>query len=314
MRRWFRSWFHIKGNYLTHRFPSVNLNKILSRVTELRPHHILVTGDLTNYALPQQFQEVQNRFKACQQEILRSSYPAKLDPELWTILPGNHDVTEADAGEGLERCNLGCFFKYFGDVYPGAGPNYDRTFPFQKAVRRSENGIGVRIIALDSNVKHPIWKVGINARGRIDSGQLERLSGELQNFTDRSEERIMVVLHHHPMVVPHIIGDLEDYFLSLQEADGRHLIKLCSNFGVSAILHGHFHMLSVWKCLAPQRKRYMAVIGSPSGTREIPGVGVEFLELREAYRESASGCQNGLGLYLHKLGEEWGEDYIAFIE
>jgi 3',5'-cyclic AMP phosphodiesterase CpdA len=306
----------MKGNRLTQRFPSANLNTILTRLKMLRPDHILVTGDLTNYALPRQFEEVQSLFKSTQQAIQHSGAPAKLDADLWTILPGNHDVTDKEAAEGRERRNLGCFFKFFGDTFPGTGPNYDAAFPLRKPLlRKSENGIAVRIIALDSNVKFPVWKVGINARGRIDAAQLERLAKELAQSHSKGDEKVLVVLHHHPMVVPHIVGDLEDFFLSLQETDGRNLIKLCSNFGVSAILHGHFHMLSFWSCLAPQRNRYMAVIGSPSGTREIPGLGVEFLELREARRESIWGPQDGLALYLHKfVDQKWVEEYVAFVE
>ena len=321
LKRFFRSNFHIRGNQLTQRFAEVNLKTILAKVEKLRPDHILVTGDLTNYAEPHQFKEVRDLFRGAQKTIQSLGSLEDLDPDLWTILPGNHDITDIDRKEGVERRNLGMFFKHFGETFPGGGSDADGAFPVLKPLlRKSPTGLGVRIIGLDSNVQWPVWRVGINARGRIDRSQLDRLDATLSTYFKRDNELVLVLLHHHPVVVPHIESELNDYFLSLNEADGRRLVKLCSGFAVSAILHGHFHSFSYWTCTASSdAMRQMAIIGAPTGTLNAPHVGVEFMELREAYRNSSWGARRGLALYQHRLKQEpnqerWQENYLAFIE
>ena len=90
----------------------------------------------------------------------------------------------------------------------------------------------------------------------------------------------LVSLHHHPIVVPELISETDDHFLSLDEADGRKLVQLCANTGVSAILHGHFHRFSNWAGRTSHSKT-MSIIGSAAGTLVIPGADEEFLEPRE---------------------------------
>jgi 3',5'-cyclic AMP phosphodiesterase CpdA len=313
VKNWWGGLRYVKGNPLTQHFPEANLTRILDRIGKLKPDHILVTGDLTNYAKENQFSKIRELFKHYQ-VLIKGGTLRDLDPELWTILPGNHDVTEANQVQGSERRNLGMFFANFKEVYPGSGPNYDGVFPLRKRLsKRAPDSINVILFGMDSTVKAPVSTVGFNARGRIDSAQLDELSRQLRNKAEG--DVVLVALHHHPVVVPHIVHELEDYFLSLEENDGKRLVKLCANEGVSAILHGHYHKFSFWSLLAPQETRQMAVIGSPSGTTDIPGVNVEFLELREAWRESKWGPRNGVALYRHSYEDQaWKDEYIAFIE
>jgi hypothetical protein len=139
---------------------------------------------------------------------------------------------------------------------------------------------------------------------------MERLNGLVG--ARASEDLTLVVIHHHPIVVPDLISQLEDYFLSLDETDGRNLIKLCANSGVSAILHGHFHCFSSWSVRTPMG-RQMAIIGSPAGTLNIPDTVEEFLELHEADRETSAEVQRGLALYTHRhnTAGTWDEIYTG---
>jgi hypothetical protein len=134
----------------------------------------------------------------------------------------------------------------------------------------------------------------------------------LKLLADRSNsELILVALHHHPIVVPELVSGLEDYFLSLDERQGRALIQACATNDVSAILHGHFHHFSNWSGLTPQRQK-LTIIGSPAGSLVMSGTGEEFLELREAEQETPESVQRGLALYSHKIVDsKWTSSYIG---
>jgi len=55
LQRYAESFMRFKGTELAQHLAEQNLQAILSRVAELRPDHILVTGDVTNYARRAQF-------------------------------------------------------------------------------------------------------------------------------------------------------------------------------------------------------------------------------------------------------------------
>jgi 3',5'-cyclic AMP phosphodiesterase CpdA len=311
--KWFGAWFgnfkYVRGTKLTQRFQEQKLAKLLARVEELRPDHILVTGDLTNYGKREQFMRVRQLFLGTQRKVRDEGPTAKLDPIFWTILPGNHDITDEDSVQGKLRHNLGMFFSHFADTYTEIRPDYDQAFPLLRKLGGKPGGITVHLIGLDSNVEWPVSVVGFNARGRIDDGQMDRLAASLSSPRVKNELTI-VALHHHPIVVPDMISNVEDHFLSLDEATGRRLVALCATTGVSAILHGHFHKFSMWSGLVPQGTGQIQIIGAPTGTMNIPEIGEEFLELREAQL----GDRTGLALYSQRWEkEDWTESYITFI-
>jgi 3',5'-cyclic AMP phosphodiesterase CpdA len=304
-----------KDTPLSSEFQRLNVKTILRHVEELDVDHILVTGDLTNYAQQNQFESVKAEFMAMQ--AARGSRPGarpsgrtELDPTFWTILPGNHDVTNLKPGTGYEKANLGMFFDAFGSTYNKDfdNRNHDLAFPVAKNIPSRNGSFSVRLIGLDSNVREPVWHVGVNARGKIDSQQMGKLQRELPK--ENSAALTLVALHHHPIVVVELGSKLEDYFLSLKESQGRELIKLCAHMKVAAILHGHFHAFSSWSGLTPQNT-HMAIIGSSAGTLVVPGTQEEFLELREADLVTQGAEQHGLALYAHQLMRDgkWGEKY-----
>lgn len=301
---------YLKGTPLTQRFQQSSLTAVLREVEKRKPDHILVTGDVSNYAKPEQFEHARAAFLATQRVIQGPDSQDQLDRRLWTILPGNHDVTGQRPAGGRQRRHLGMFFHYFSQAYDGPRSDWDETFPYVKELGGRDQ-ISVRLIVLDSTCAWPVSVVGFNARGRIDPAQLHRLQERLSGGSPR--ELLLVTLHHHPIVVPEMVSDVEDYFLSLEEAEGRKLVSLCAASGVSAILHGHFHALSRWSGRAPRGRGEMQIIGAPSGTM---GDVEQFLELREATFEDAGGRRVGLALYTHRRtqGDRWDDIYEAFIE
>jgi 3',5'-cyclic AMP phosphodiesterase CpdA len=319
LKRFAGRFMQLKATPLTQYFKIRNMQTILGRVRELKPDHVLVTGDLTNYAHESQFRSVHDEFLNVQAKIRQEDAsqgapkPAKLDFNLWTILPGNHDVTNESTADGPVRPNLGMFFKYFGKAYDFEPQenNFDFAFPLVKNLKGRTSDMSVRLIGLDSTVSNPVWEVGVNARGRIDGEQMRRLTKRLSE--EAPGAMMLVALHHHPIVVVELNSDIEDYFLSLKEADGRKLVKLCANTGVSAILHGHFHCFATWSGLTPSSQQ-MAIIGSPAGTVNILNNHEEFLELREADRETPDeGIQQGLALYSHQRWKDgtWVETFTG---
>jgi hypothetical protein len=288
---------HVKGNPITQHFQLKNLSVILDRVKGLSPSHILVSGDVTNYAESKQFSSVRENFISVQTAIKRNT-SNELDPNLWTVLPGNHDVTNEEATGGRIRGNLGKFFSTFGDAYdPRSNLNdNDQIFPIVKTLPIS-GGKSVRLVGVDSTRDSPVWQIGLNALGRIDEAQMNRLNAQLA--TRPNIAMTLVALHHHPIVIPNIVSELEDHFLSLDPGASRRLIKICAHSDVSAILHGHFHQFSTWSVLTPEN-RQMAIIGSPAGTVAVPPEPIEFLELREANRETSIALEHGLALYSHR--------------
>ncbi len=60
-----------EGTPLTQHFQLRNLSTILNRIEILRPDHILVTGDLTNYAQEGQFRSVHDQFLSVQTRLER---------------------------------------------------------------------------------------------------------------------------------------------------------------------------------------------------------------------------------------------------
>lgn len=68
------------------RFRLERLEGVVERVLQLRPDHVLITGDLTTTALPAEFQTAR--------EVLA---PLLTDPARATVIPGNHDRYTGEA-------------------------------------------------------------------------------------------------------------------------------------------------------------------------------------------------------------------------
>jgi 3',5'-cyclic AMP phosphodiesterase CpdA len=299
-QRWAESWMRFKGTPLAQHRPEQNLRTMLDYIAELKPDHILVTGDLTNYARIGQFEVARNLFLELQAK-LRGNVSNTLDHLRWTILPGNHDISNESMLHNARKTCLGMFFRHFGDTFnpqPTDG-EHDKAFPLVKYCRGSGTEKFLRLVGLDSNVNYPVWVVGMNASGRIDAEQMARLRDDVLRAPSPARMTLLV-LHHHPIVVPQLGNELQDYFLALKVSDGNALIKLCADQGVSGILHGHYHAFSRWSGLTPAQQQ-LAIVGSPAGTLTAAGgPEIEFLELCEAERETPSGVEEGLALYRHR--------------
>jgi len=180
---------------------------LLKDLVDKRPDHIVVSGDLTSIASDAEFQKAADFVRVLM---------AKLPNASITIVPGNHDLEDADAGSDKPKLHL--FAKYLGASSDGG------SFP---SVRRFD---GVTLVELRS----PISLTNAGVSGALGSTQIK----DLDDILGSQQHGAKVLVMHHHLKNPWKVGmqPLED---------GKDLIALAKTHGVEVILHGHKH--SVYK-------------------------------------------------------------------
>lgn len=182
----------------------------LQTLKKLGCERLIISGDLTNLALPAEFQAVKHTLNQ-----------VFADEEM-IIVPGNHDFYTGESAQAKR-------FEQF--IYPSPPGNlplefdWDRQWPFVKIFR------DVAFIGLNSAQPRP-WFV---AAGRLGKQQLEDLRSVLELPEVASRFKI-VVLHHHLFRVLKTPGE------TLRHLDDRkELLKICLDARVNLITHGHNH-------------------------------------------------------------------------
>ncbi len=147
-----------------HHLPGT-IDAIISDVVATRPDHVVVTGDLVNLALPDEF-------------AMARKFLARLGPpEKVSAIPGNHDFYV----RGAEAGYLAAWREFLTGDEAGKSP-----FPFLR--RRGT----IALIGTST----AIATLPFFATGRLRNDQLARLELLLGNL--RREKRFRVVLIHHP--------------------------------------------------------------------------------------------------------------------
>ena len=182
-----------------------SLERLLADMRAHDPDHIVVTGDLANIALREEFE-------AARRWLERLAPPANV-----TVIPGNHDAYVPGAHRHYRRLWAPWMS---GD---NANPGEDARFPF---LRRRD---GIALIGVSS----AIASAPFMATGRLGSGQAEKL-GVLLEETG-AEGLARVVLIHHP---PELL-DWRGFTRRLTDA-GR-FRSVIQKAGAELILHGHDH-------------------------------------------------------------------------
>ena len=184
----------------------------IEKIKELGCTHLIVTGDLTNLALPAEFNSVRmalNRYFA---------------DDKMTIVPGNHDFYTRESLVAHR------FEKYMYRTAPG---NLDfgckDTWPFVRIVK------DIAFIGVNSAQPRP-WFV---AAGRVGDQQLDMLDKALSHPEVASRTKI-VALHHHLYRILQTPGE------SLRKLeDAPELLDICADRKVNMIVHGHNHDYSI---------------------------------------------------------------------
>ena len=147
------------------RFRLERLPELVNHVKTLRADHILITGDLTTTALPDEFRAA----RAALADWLG-------DPARATIIPGNHDRYTLYAHHSRR------FERYFGDFSP------QRSYPW---LRRLD--ADTAILGLDPT------RSGISASGKLPPYQLIRAREILASAGPIAR---LVIACHYPVAVP----------------------------------------------------------------------------------------------------------------
>lgn len=176
-----------------------------------RADHLLVTGDLTAYALDGEFAGAREALGALADSTARC-----------TVIPGNHDVYTP--GSVRKRR----FEQHFGHLLESAMPEYRRedAFPFVHLVGEEAAVVGLRSGRVPFA---PGFSYGV-----IGPAQLEGLEALLKD--PRLEGRAVLVMVHHAPLTEAGVPDRPMHGLRDAEA----LLRLLPGPRF-AVLHGHIH-------------------------------------------------------------------------
>lgn len=182
--------------------------KALETLKSLECSHLIVTGDLTNLALPAEFLSVKtelNRF---------------FDDSQMTIVPGNHDFYTRESAKH-KRFESMIYTQKPGNLDTGI----DSTWPFVRIIKN------IAIIGLNSAQPRP-WFV---AAGKLGTKQLDDLQKILQHPDVVSKIKI-VALHHH---LTQVVTSPGESLRNLKER--AEFLRICQQAHVELIVHGHNH-------------------------------------------------------------------------
>ena len=196
-----------------------------------RLDHIIVTGDVTNLALEEEFRFARRLFDAIE-----------LGPEQVTVLPGNHDAYVARGAE--------YFAAHFSD-YNAPDPGWEGRERWPVVRVRG----ALAIVALSTSLATP-W---FTAWGRVGREQLARVGEALAD--PRLEGRFRLVAIHHPPA-----GErARSVIRGLRDRD--EFAAVIATAGAELIVHGHEH-LDLRAELPGPGGELIAVRGIQSGTYE----------------------------------------------
>lgn len=207
------------------------LDAIVEDMLARSPDHIAVGGDLTNLALPAEFQA-----SLAWLESLGG-------PERVSVVPGNHDAyVRADwkSAVGLWDAYMGSHAGSVENSSPGAN-----GFPYVRHFGR------VSLVALNTGIPTPPF----SASGRLEDGQLEALGGILAELGEKKHFRI-VLIHHPPL------PGLAPWRRALRGA--AELQELLAARGAELVLYGHNHTQAV--NILSGATGPIPVIGAPSAS------------------------------------------------
>ena len=208
------------------------LDAMIRDLGEMRPDHIVITGDLTHLGLPVEFQQVSHWLQAVEQ------------PKRLTLIPGNHDTYVHTP----YHHTLKLLAAYMTSDPSTVSPRKDERNNIFPSLRIRGP---LALIGLSSAYPSPPFF----ATGRIGKTQLRALERLLDEM--RNDDLIRVVLVHHPPLANTVRW-------RKRLIDGGDLTTLLLQRGVHLVLHGHAHR-SCWKTLQTHHGN-IPVIGVPSAS------------------------------------------------
>lgn len=209
----FTGWVNLKLKR-EHKHRPAYVRAIAREITRAKVDHVVITGDLTNLALEQEFEATK---KLLEDDL-------HLDAEHVTVVPGNHDLYTRGA---LRTRRFTTFFDHYmrSDLPDLAAEIELGMFPVVKL--RGP----IAIIGLSSAVPRP----PLMASGQLGKKQLAALERVLDHPEVR--RRMPVVALHHPIHNPP--SRMKTFVEGLWDAD--QLVAALHRVEHALVLHGHLH-------------------------------------------------------------------------
>jgi Icc protein len=218
-------------------------NKILKSIKKNDVDHILLTGDIVDYANPEEFRLVKNTL-----ELFGYYHKDKL-----SVIPGNHDIYGGPSDkvpsylyiQNSKKLNfkktVTKFVNQFSEIQES------KNFPYLKNL-----GDNISVIGLNSIYEWDLHKNATGTNGYVHKNEIKKLERILNE--NESENKIKIILIHHHFNEPmfrksHIEQRLwlesEEYKMKLYNK--RELSNIFEKYGVKFVLHGHTHISESYK-------------------------------------------------------------------
>lgn len=209
----FTGWVNLKLKR-AHKHRPAYVRAIAREITKNKIDHVVITGDLTNLALEQEFEATK--------QLLEDELG--LDSEHVTVVPGNHDLYTRGA---LRTRRFTTFFSHYmeSDLPELAAEIPLGRFPVVKL--RGP----LAIIGLSSAVPRP----PLMASGQLGDLQLDALERILAH--PEVQKRTPVVALHHPVHNPS--SRLKTFIEGLWDAEK--LLAIVRKLPRGMLIHGHLH-------------------------------------------------------------------------
>jgi 3',5'-cyclic AMP phosphodiesterase CpdA len=198
-----------------HKHRVAHVQACAREITKAKVDHVVITGDLTNLALEQEFVAVRDLLER----------HLGLRPDQISAVPGNHDLYTRGAMRDRR------FTKYFHDYVASDLPELCANIPLGRFPFVKLRG-PVAIIGLSSAVPRP----PLMASGELGKPQLAALARILAH--EEVKKRTPVILLHHPIHNPP--SKLKTFVEGLWDADA--LIGELAGLPRGLVLHGHLHI------------------------------------------------------------------------
>jgi 3',5'-cyclic AMP phosphodiesterase CpdA len=210
------------------------LPALVEDLRRARPDHIVVTGDITNISLPDEFTRA-------------AAWLGRLaGADDLTVIPGNHDAYVAVEWERALGRWSGFMSGAAGAPFTAETPARSLAdFPFVR-LRGPLALVGVSTAA-----PMPPWSAG----GRIGTAQLGRLAAQLHELGQRRLFRV-VLIHHPPLP-----GGAKP---RKQLEDAAAFREVVASQGAELVLFGHTHLSALGRLATPAG--HAPAIGVPSAS------------------------------------------------
>ena len=276
-----------------------------SNLNEL-PNHVIILGDITTRGLKIEFQQAKSTLLEFQKELKKKSKLEQLDNEeldssLFTIIPGNHDLTKytnttfgfifdtvlgfawkyidifvAFFGIEIERLKrmktlLKAFDQFFGNTLSHNGDKPISTPELFGSFQKVLPDTNISIVPFNTCAPLPVTALGWNAVGKLSKTQRRNLSVLGDDDSSLFSRFLRIgIMHHFPLPVP-IKSAFGENFLDLLKAN-RAMVSLYGSNKLSAIICGHKHTDFIWTPSAnlPNTELCMPIITIGSCTFSAP--------------------------------------------